>query len=306
MYGGDGRGEGGAADSKKKEVTASPLWMSDDVEFWPPDRGTDQVPEFINIVSLHSELIALSASGQLYQWKWSEPEPYRHPDGLVHHPKTIPMGLLHERVVHLSGCGVRCSVSTESNKVATWLDELIWHASATKLEHPAQSYTEFSLDKIAQLYTCTLYTVARLESGALYWWGVLPFSQRKKLWEKYRTKSRKQKPSSCSEIVTGSQVCMKNCPMYQAGAIGFTVSGGVPKVGQLQNAAWNLSDTCRFKVLSQPAPPPAPTTTTTNVEQHRRCPSPASNTTGSVAMTASSLSASIIRSVIFKDFNNTN
>lgn len=39
VYGGDGRGDGGGADSKKKEVAASPLWMSDDVEFWPPDRG---------------------------------------------------------------------------------------------------------------------------------------------------------------------------------------------------------------------------------------------------------------------------
>lgn len=30
---------------------------------------------------------------------------------------------------------------------------------------------------------------------------------------------------------------------------GFTVVGGVPKVGQLQNAAWNITDVCRFKLL---------------------------------------------------------
>lgn len=71
-----------------------------------------------------------------------------------------------------------------------------------------------------------------------------------------------------------------------------SISGGVPKVGQLQNAAWNLSDTCRFKVLSQPAP----ITTSANVEQHRRCPSPASNSNSTgTGLTASSLSASIIR-----------
>ena len=41
------------------------------------------------------------------------------------------------------------------------------------------------------------------------------------MWEKYRAKSRKQRPaSSNTEIVTGCQVCMKNSPMYQAGAIG--------------------------------------------------------------------------------------
>lgn len=32
------------------------------------------------------------------------------------------------------------------------------------------------------------------------------------------------------------------------------MSSGVPKVGILQNAAWNLSDTCRFKLLPPPQP----------------------------------------------------
>lgn len=43
---------------------------------------------------------------------------------------------------------------------------------------------------------------------------------------------------------------MKNSPMYQPGAIGFTVAAGVPKVGQLMNAAWTLSDTCTFKIIN--------------------------------------------------------
>lgn len=81
--------------------------------------------------------------------------------------------------------------------------------------------------------------------------GVLPFSQRKRLWEKYRTKCRKQRPSANQpEIISGSQVCMKNSPMYQPGAIGFSVAAGMPKVGQLQNAAWTLSDTCTFKIIN--------------------------------------------------------
>lgn len=81
--------------------------------------------------------------------------------------------------------------------------------------------------------------------------GVLPFAQRKRLWEKYRAKCRKQRPSTAqSEIVAGSQVCMKSSPMYQAGAIGFRISAGVPKVGQLQTAAWALADNCSFKILN--------------------------------------------------------
>ena len=34
--------------------------------------------------------------------------------------------------------------------------------------------------------------------------------------------------------------------MYHPGALAFSTSGGVPKIGQLLNAAWNLSDTCRY------------------------------------------------------------
>ena len=81
------------------------------------------------------------------------------------------MGLLNEKVVMLSASGVRCSLLTESGKVATFLDETLYHNSTSaKLEHPAQSFSEFALDHIVALYTCPLYTVARLESGALYWW----------------------------------------------------------------------------------------------------------------------------------------
>lgn len=87
----------------------------------------------------------------------------------IHHPKTIPLNLTCEKIVHLSACSTRCSVATESGKVATWLDELLAPA-ANKLEHAAQAYSEFQNDRITALFTCPLYTVAKLESGALYWW----------------------------------------------------------------------------------------------------------------------------------------
>jgi len=77
--------------------------------------------------------------------------------------------LITEKIVNISATAIRCSVSTESGKVATWLDELLGHV-ASRLEHPAQAFTEFTLDKIVSLHTCALYTVARLESGTLYWW----------------------------------------------------------------------------------------------------------------------------------------
>ncbi|KAK5646050.1 hypothetical protein RI129_004514 [Pyrocoelia pectoralis] len=251
------------SDSKKKDA-ASPLWISDDLEFWPDSFG-----RFTQIAALYSELIALSSTGQIYQWRWNDLEPYKHPDNPnIHHPKSQSLGLLGEKILHLSACSTRCTIATENGKVATWLDELLTPAS-TKLEHTAQSYTEFQTDRISSLHTCPLYTVARLESGSLYWWGVLPFTQRKRLWEKYRTKCRKQRPSTNQpDIITGSQVCMKNSPIYHPGAIAFTIAAGVPKVGQLQNSAWTLSDTCTFKIIN------TQTVTSTSSEKTRDSATP--------------------------------
>lgn len=151
-------------DHKKKD-NACPLWISDDLEFWP-----EPAPKFVQIATLYSELIALSTNGQLYQWKWNEHEPYRHPDNPnIHHPKTVSLNLTGEKITHLSACAIRCTVATETGKVATWLDELLTPV-ANRLEHAAQAYNEFQTDKITALYTCPIYTVARLDSGSLYWW----------------------------------------------------------------------------------------------------------------------------------------
>lgn len=47
------------------------------------------------------------------------------------------LNLVNEVIVHISATSIRCSVATESGKVATWLDETLCHASG-KLEHSAQ------------------------------------------------------------------------------------------------------------------------------------------------------------------------
>lgn len=122
----------------------------------------------------------------------------------IRHPKVIPLGLQNERIMGLSACGVRASVFTESNKVATWVDDTL-NSVASKLEHQAQTFPEFQTDKIVSLHTCSLYTCARLESSALYWWGIMPFGQRKKMLEK--TKKKKSKDGSvCSDMAAGSLV----------------------------------------------------------------------------------------------------
>lgn len=225
--------------------------MSDELEYWPE---REQPLRFTHIAALHSEFIGVSVKGELHQWRWADNDPYKnteHPN--TFHPRTLTLSLSTEKITQISATSIRCSIATETGKIATWMDESLGYASV-KLEYPATAYPEFAVDKIVSLHTCTLYTVARTESNELFWWGVLPFGQRKRLWEKYKAKAKKPVRSSVaqSEIVVGTQVCMKNCPMYQPGAIGFTVVNGVPKVGQLLNAAWDLSSSCRFKIITMP------------------------------------------------------
>uniref|UniRef100_A0A095AQV0 E3 ubiquitin-protein ligase UBR5 n=1 Tax=Schistosoma haematobium TaxID=6185 RepID=A0A095AQV0_SCHHA len=54
--------------------------------------------------------------------------------------------------------------------------------------------------------------------------------------------------SSSTGIVPGSFVCIRSAPIFHAGAIGFTVVGGVPKVGTLLEDAWKTTDVCRFRI----------------------------------------------------------
>ncbi|RVE52936.1 hypothetical protein evm_002413 [Chilo suppressalis] len=248
------------AESKKKDsaMAASPLWVSDELEYW------DSNIRFTHIAATYSELVAVSTQGQLHQWRWADAHAYQRTDTTgtnhLYHPRANWLGLaLGERIVNISAAGIRVSVLTDAGRVATYLDESIAHApGAPRLEHPLQTFSEFGSDKPLSLHVCSLYTVARLESGALYWWGVLPLGQRARLWEKHRARSRKQQRGHSSatpqDLQAGQSVTMKNAPMYQPGAVGFNMSTGVPKVGILQNAAWNLSDMCRFKLLPPPQP----------------------------------------------------
>lgn len=89
------------------------------------------------------------------------------------------------------------SILSDGGRIATFLDESIGESNeslyysavvaiiffskynilfsahapgAARLEHQLQTFTEFGSDRSVSLHVCSLYTVARLESGTLYWW----------------------------------------------------------------------------------------------------------------------------------------
>ncbi|XP_035381953.1 E3 ubiquitin-protein ligase UBR5 isoform X1 [Electrophorus electricus] len=241
--------EGEPSLDKKSTPLQSPVSLGDELQWWPDKDGT----RFVSIGAMFSELVAVSSKGELYQWKWSEPEPYRNAQNpSIHHPRVSFLGLANEKITLLSANSIRATVATETGKVATWVDETL-SSVACKLEHGAQTFPELQGERIVSLHCCSLYTCAQLETN-LYWWGVVPFSQRKKMLEKARAKNKKPKSSagisSIPNITVGTQVCLRNNPLYHAGAVAFSVNAGVPKVGVLLESVWNMNDSCRFQLRS--------------------------------------------------------
>ncbi|KAM7362066.1 E3 ubiquitin-protein ligase hyd isoform 4-T4 [Cochliomyia hominivorax] len=234
-------------DAKKKDPSSmsSPIWISEELQPWPDKNNT---LKFKKIAAIYSEFIGISENGELHQWRWTDSEPYKSEVENVFHPKTVALNLT-EKIELISANFIRCSVVTENNRVATWMDEQLGYIGA-KLEHAATAFSEFVMDPIVSVNVCSLYTAVRTENNNVYWWGVLPFDQRRYLWDKYRNKTKKPFKAVASDISVGTQVIMKKCPKYQTGSIGFTCANGVPKVGQLLNSVWDSNDVCRFKIIN--------------------------------------------------------
>ena len=77
--------------------------------------------------------------------------PFRGDNPYGNHPRASALGLTNEKVVKISASNIRCSVVTESGKIATWLDESVAHVCA-RLEHPATAFAEFGGDKVKLAY----------------------------------------------------------------------------------------------------------------------------------------------------------
>ncbi len=89
-------------------------------EFWPEKPGSRESVRFAKIVVLHSELVAVSEKGHLYQWRWCDMTPFRGDNPSGNHPRAGSLQLSNEKVTMISASHIRCSVVTESGKLATW------------------------------------------------------------------------------------------------------------------------------------------------------------------------------------------
>lgn len=67
-----------------------------------------------------------------------------------------------------------------------------------------------------------------------------------------RAKERKKKLRTTSEdlIVEGAEVCMRSCPLYESGSRVALLHSGPPKIGQLVNAMYTISESFEVKGIA--------------------------------------------------------
>lgn len=68
------------AGKKKDSLLPDAIDVADNLQYWPERLGNQPAPRFSHIAALHSELVAVSTSGQVYQWRWADKDPYVHPE----------------------------------------------------------------------------------------------------------------------------------------------------------------------------------------------------------------------------------
>nr|XP_018673161.1 E3 ubiquitin-protein ligase UBR5 isoform X2 [Ciona intestinalis] len=219
----------------------SGLTLGSDIEWW---MDGDEPVKFKLIGAMHSELTGVDLEGCLRQWKWSSEKPYHETN---FHPRTEFLELGEDKISFLATSSIRASVVTEGGAVATWMDETVC-AHTGSLESPRQPSDSLRNEKVKSLCICPLYSAVLTEAGRVYWWGILPFSQRKKLLEK--SQNNLLQNTEKSEISVGSQVCLRSLPSYHAGSIAINTSSGEPRVGRLLEVVWSLEKKCSFKILS--------------------------------------------------------
>uniref|UniRef100_H2Y8U7 UBR-type domain-containing protein n=1 Tax=Ciona savignyi TaxID=51511 RepID=H2Y8U7_CIOSA len=217
----------------------SGLTLGSDIEWWTD--GGDPV-KFKLIGAMFSELAAVDCEGHLRHWKWSSEKPYPKS-----HPRTEFLELGDDKISFLAASSIRSSVVTEGGAVATWMDESVSNHTRS-LESPRSLSESLRSEKVKLLTVCPLYSAVLTETGRVFWWGILPFNQRKKLLEK--SQNTLLQTAEKTEITVGSQVCLRSLPSYHAGSIAINTSSGTPRVGKLLEVVWSLDKKCLFKILS--------------------------------------------------------
>ncbi|XP_062520971.1 E3 ubiquitin-protein ligase UBR5-like isoform X3 [Corticium candelabrum] len=234
------RNTGSHSDSKESVV------FNEELEWWPfHEEGLN---EFSHIASLSSELLAVSARGELCYWRWNASQPHDKKES----GSSVLLELDNEVITELAASTVRAVVVTQSAKFVTWLDESVRckSESLSRLENCLTCLPDSSA--VVSLQTTDLFSCIQFSSGAIYWWGVLPYEQWVKKITKTKSEMRKSQirhsNAAGAGISVGSQVVTRNSPLFRAGSVGVYCSE--QEVGELIEPVWTYSEECTVRVFT--------------------------------------------------------
>lgn len=198
---------------------------------------------------MHSELIALGDNGRLYSWSW---EKSAKPSNLPHsiNSRFFPIkGKLliyfcifdyffldaettelseSEKIIDIESCTWRSIILTSTMRVGSFMDL----ACGEKIQ---EVFFEKLIDipdgeDVEKMHASLLFSAVQTTNNSVYWRGIYPFNERRKLFEKARTKIRKHVTFDTTEIVEGCEVRTKSTPIYSAGSVAINFTSGKPLV----------------------------------------------------------------------------
>jgi E3 ubiquitin-protein ligase EDD1 len=216
--------------------------LGNTLEYW---GGVDEsespfppgVNKFVKITSMHSELIALADDGKLYGWSWekkAKPASAPHRAGVKllgakeMSDADATSGEIEERIIDMESCAWRTVVMTNLMRVGSFVDGIC----GTKI---FDAFFDALLDvpngeSVEKLHVCPLFSAVQTTNNYVFWRGVYPFNERRKLYEKSKSKMKKHVTFDTSEVTVGCEVRTKSSPIYAAGSVAINFSGGVPLV----------------------------------------------------------------------------
>ncbi|KAL3072374.1 hypothetical protein niasHT_033592 [Heterodera trifolii] len=243
----DQKGKEGGKDGENNGQTVKEHFaFGDTLEYWGNKTETnfpmpDGVDKFTKIASMNAELVALADNGQLYAWAWANGSV---PSNVPHVVNSQFATTENNKIVDIETCALRAIVLTQSGQVGSFMDTSCGRKLSDTFFEPLMDVPE----PVERMFCCTLFSAILSKGGTLYWRGIFPFTERRKLWEKARMKKKQVTSASSNDIVVGSEVRTKSSPIYSVGSVAVNFAGGLPMIGTLYEDAWTLNETCRFRV----------------------------------------------------------
>ncbi|KAI6648787.1 E3 ubiquitin-protein ligase UBR5-like [Oopsacas minuta] len=247
--------------SPRIEFYQGPHWWVDGA----PDHSYSTNPplnsnKFTYIASTDTDLLAITFSGHLTYWPWDQPNGiYSNKEHTFPFSPNIDIKST-DRIRLLATSRFRISVLTMGNFTASFWDRTLKSklpSSGSSLETPLHQLRLQPNHTVISLTCCDIFSACISSSGQIFWWGNLPYLDRKRaimrIKNKFTSQHRVETPrnggSFRSDIIReGSFVFIRGSPFYSIGTRALYLQKDV-FVGTLQENLYSLNEKCRFKLF---------------------------------------------------------